>query len=64
MHRCQETGPGQRLRWVQTQGSQQLRARLKEWHRRFVAYRRTEHGMPANRVVTMGRHRHGRAIAL
>lgn len=46
--------PGQRLRWVFTGGYLRLRARLKEIHRKLAAYRRTEHGRMANRVVAMG----------
>ena len=46
--------PGKRLQWVFTLGYLRLRARLKEMHRRLAAYRRTEHGKLANRVVAMG----------
>ena len=46
--------PGQRLQWVFTNGYLRLRARLKEMHRRLAAYRRTEHGKLANRVVALG----------
>ena len=46
--------PGPCLQWVFTGGYLRLRARLKEWHRRLAAYRRTEHGRLANRVVAMG----------
>ena len=45
---------GKRLQWVFTGGYLRLRARLKELHRRLAAYRRTEHGKLANRVVAMG----------
>lgn len=50
----QKPPPGQRLRWVFTGGYLRLRARLRELHRRLTAYRRTEHGQLANRVVAMG----------
>ena len=56
--------PGKRLRWVQTQGYLRRRARLKELHRRLAAYRRTEHGQMANRVVALRIHRQGRTIEL
>jgi putative transposase len=46
--------PGKRLQWVFTHGYLRLRARLKELHRVLAAYRRTEHGKLANRVVAMG----------
>lgn len=46
--------PGQRLQWVFTGGYLRLRARLKELQRVLAAYRRTEHGKLANRVVAMG----------
>ncbi|MHB1766200.1 MAG: nuclease/transposase family protein [Gammaproteobacteria bacterium] len=46
--------PGKRLQWVFTNGYLRLRARLKELHRVRAAYRRTEHGKLANRVVAMG----------
>lgn len=46
--------PGKRLRWVNTCGYLRLRARLKELHRVLAAYRRTEHGKLANRVVAQG----------
>ena len=46
--------PGKRLQWVFTNGYLRLRARLQELHRRLAAYRRTEHGRLANRVVAMG----------
>ncbi len=46
--------PGKRLQWVYTNGYLHLRARLRELHRVLAAYRRTEHGEPANRVVAMG----------
>ncbi|MHB8253204.1 MAG: nuclease/transposase family protein [Acidiferrobacter sp.] len=46
--------PGQRRQWVFTQGYLRLRARLKEMHRVLAAYRRTEHGKLANRVIAMG----------
>ncbi|MHB1641147.1 MAG: RNA-guided endonuclease TnpB family protein [Acidithiobacillus sp.] len=45
---------GKRLQWVFTHGYLRLRARLKEVHRRLAAYRRTEHGKLANRIVAMG----------
>jgi transposase len=46
--------PGKRLQWVFTHGYLRLRARLKELHRVLAAYRRTQHGELANRVVAMG----------
>ncbi|WP_297374345.1 hypothetical protein [Acidiferrobacter sp.] len=46
--------PGQSLQWVFTNGYLRLRARLRELHRVLAAYRRTEHGKLANRVVAMG----------
>ena len=46
--------PAKRPQWVFTGGYLRLRARLKELHRRLAAYRRTEHGKLANRVVAMG----------
>ena len=46
--------PGQRRRWLFTGGYLRLRARLKELHRVLAAYRRTEHGQMANRVVALG----------
>ena len=46
--------PGRRLQWVFTSGYLRLRGRLKELHRVLAAYRRTEHGKLANRVVAMG----------
>ena len=46
--------PGQHRQWVFTSGYVRLRARLKEIHRVLAAYRRTEHGALANRVVAMG----------
>lgn len=45
---------GKRLQWVNTCGYLRLRARLREWHRVLAAYRRTEHGELANRVVAVG----------
>lgn len=45
---------GKRLQWVFTKGYLRLKARLKELHRQLAAYRRTEHGNLANRVVAMG----------
>ncbi|WP_082177494.1 MULTISPECIES: RNA-guided endonuclease TnpB family protein [Acidithiobacillus] len=45
---------GERLRWVFTQGYFRLRSRLKELQRRLAAYRRTEHGRLANRVIATG----------
>ena len=49
-----KSASGKRLQWVFTHGYLRLRARLKELHRRLAAYRRTEHGKLANRVVAMG----------
>lgn len=46
--------PGNRLQWVFTGGYVRLRARLKELYRVLAAYRRTEHGKLANRVIAMG----------
>ena len=43
-----------RLQWVFTSSYVRLRAKLKESHRVLAAYRRTEHGKLANRVVAMG----------
>jgi transposase len=45
---------GQRLQWVFTNGYLRLRARLWELHRVLAAYRRSEHGKLANRVVALG----------
>lgn len=45
---------GQRLQWVFTNGYLRLRARLRELHRVLAAYRRTEHGKLANRVIATG----------
>ncbi len=49
-----KASPGKRLQWVFTHGYLRLRARLKELYRVLAAYRRTEHGKLANRVVAMG----------
>jgi len=46
--------PGKRRPWVFTQGYLRLRTRLQEHHRVLAAYRRTEHGHLANRVMAMG----------
>ncbi|MHB8253589.1 MAG: hypothetical protein ACYDEV_07810 [Acidiferrobacter sp.] len=46
--------PGKRRQWVFTQGYLRLRAKLKELHRVLAAYRRTEHGHLANRVIALG----------
>ena len=50
----QGAAPVKRLHWVFTGGYLRLRARLKDLHRVLAAYRRTEHGKLANRVVAMG----------
>jgi Transposase and inactivated derivatives len=49
-----KAAPGHRLQWVFTHGYLRLRARLKELHRILAAYRRSEHGKLANRIVAMG----------
>ncbi|HUW97618.1 MAG TPA: transposase [Acidiferrobacter sp.] len=46
--------PGKRRPWVFTGGYVRLRAKLKDRHRVLTAYRRTEHGNLANRVMAMG----------
>ena len=45
---------GQRLQWVFSKGYLRLRSRLRELHRVLAAYRRSEHGKLANRIVAMG----------
>ncbi len=45
---------GERLEWVFSSGYLRLRSRLRELNRVLAAYRHTEHGRLANRVIAMG----------